>query len=54
MRVRKWMKENCAGQYYVTVIKESDGGRRRVIATFVRIKDDDDALLFKLNWAGYE
>jgi hypothetical protein len=53
-RVKKWMRENMAGNYYVKAIKETVGTRCRTIATFVRVKEDDDAVIFKLQWAAME
>ncbi len=53
-RVKKWLKENCAGEYYATPVKETVGSRLRTIATLVRVKEDDDALMFKLHWVGWE
>lgn len=52
--VKKWLKECCSGEYYVTAIKETIGTRRKTIATFVRIKENEDAVLFQLKWTGFE
>jgi hypothetical protein len=53
-RVKSWIRENLAGETYVVAVKETVGNRRFTIATFVRVKEDDDALIFKLAWAGAE
>ena len=53
-RIKRWCKDNLAGDHYVKALKETVGTRTRTIAIFVRVKEDDDALLFKLTWAGLE
>ncbi len=53
-RVRKWLHDNCVDEYYIRTIKETRGTRKTTIATLVRVKEDNDALLFKLTWADYE
>ncbi len=53
-RVRKWCRENLAGDFYVTSIKETIGNRKSIIATFARVKENDDAMIFKLQWASFE
>ena len=53
-RVRAWCKENCDGDYYLQLIKETRGTRKMTIATVVRLEREDDALMFKLTWADYE
>lgn len=52
--VRNWLKQNCGGEYSIRAIKDTIGNRRVTVATFVRIKDEVDAVMFRLNYAGME
>lgn len=52
--VKKWLKDNCSGDYYAVAIKETINNRKSTIATFVRVRDEEDAVLFQLQWAGFE
>lgn len=53
-RVKKWLSDNCEDAYIVRTILETQGKRRVTIATFVRMRSEADALMFKLAWLDYE
>lgn len=53
-KVRQWLAVNASDEYIVRTIKETRGKRRVTIATFVRLRSEEDALMFKLAWLDYE
>lgn len=53
IRVRKWIRENGIGEHELKLIKETVGTRRRTIATFIRFRNSEDALVFTLAWNDY-
>lgn len=52
--VKQWLNENTEDKYVVRTIKETRGKRRVTIATFVRLKSEADAMMFRLRWHDYE
>ncbi len=51
--VKNWLKENAEGEFIVEALKQTQGTRRMTWCTSVRIKEDSDALMFKLTWFDY-
>lgn len=52
--VKQWLNDNTEDKYHVRTIKETRGKRRVTIATFVRLKSEADAMVFRLRWHDYE